>query len=146
VYRILLGFLVADLELSPWLIMFGFFLFLSLALSKRYTELLFSGRDRLPGRPYSVVDSSLVGQAGLLSGFSAVLVFAIYINSPQVLELYTRPEMLWFGVPALSFWVIHLWTQTNRNNAGHDPLIWALKDTSSLIVAVIGLTIMYLAI
>jgi 4-hydroxybenzoate polyprenyltransferase len=146
VYRVLIGFLVADLVVSPWLIMFSFFIFLSIAMSKRYSELKFSGKSEIPGRGYNYEDSSVVIQTGLISGFSAVMVFAIYINTPQLLELYSRPQILWLGVPIFCFWVVHLWIQTNRNRTGHDPLVWAVRDPSSLIVAASTLIVMYGAI
>lgn len=146
VYRVLLGFLVADLAISPWLIMFAFFMFLSIAMSKRYSELKFSGSTGMPGRAYVSEDSDVVIQSGLVSGFSAILVFGIYINSPQVLQLYSHPEILWGGVPLLCFWVVRLWMQTNRNRTGHDPLVWAVKDVWSLFVATSALIITYLAI
>jgi 4-hydroxybenzoate polyprenyltransferase len=145
VYRVLLGFLVAELTVSPWLVMFAFFMFLSIAMSKRYSELMFSGQNKIQGRAYTSEDAIVIIQSGLISGFLATLVFGLYINSTQIMELYSRPEILWIGIPLLCFWILHLWMHTNRNRTGHDPLIWAVKDPWSLFVVTSALVIVYLA-
>ena len=69
---------------------------------------------------------------GIASGYAAVLVLALYLNSQEVLELYATPELVWAAVPVLLFWVSWMWLQAHRGLMHDDPLIYAVKDRASL--------------
>ncbi|MBS0590908.1 MAG: UbiA family prenyltransferase, partial [Proteobacteria bacterium] len=91
--RIVAGTAAIHSALSFWLLAFSMFLFLSLALVKRYTELhglAQQGRNRTDGRGYEVDDLSLIQSLGGASGYLAVLVLALYINSAASEVLYRR--------------------------------------------------------
>src|SRR5439155_15143216 len=80
--RILAGAAAIAVPVSHWLLVFSLFMFLSLALAKRYAELsALARRDGLaaPGRGYRTTDRTLVGLMGVASGQLSVLVFALYI-------------------------------------------------------------------
>ena len=72
---------------------------------------------------------------GLGSGLLAVLVFALYINSPEIKMLYETPEVLWFALPVLLFWISRMWLLTNRGLMHEDPVVFALTDRLSLFSA-----------
>jgi hypothetical protein len=117
------------------------FMFLSLALLKRYTELaalLADGRDKASGRGYRVDDLPLLQSFGAASGYGAVLVLALYINSPESLELYTRPYALWLLCPMLLYWISRAWFVAHRGEMHDDPVVYAATDRFSLGVATVG--------
>lgn len=147
--RIIAGAAAIAVPLSFWLLAFSMFLFLSLALIKRFTELAVmrdSGLDSMAGRGYRVDDLSLLGTLGVSSGYLSVLVLALYINSRDSEALYHHPKMLWLLCPLLLYWISRSWSLTYRGRMHDDPLLFALKDPASLVVSAIGLVIVLLAV
>lgn len=138
--RVVAGAAATQITLSFWLLALCVFVFLSLAFLKRYAELLVHTRNShgapeggaLSGRGYSAVDSQLVQMLGVASGFAAVLVFAMYLDSPSVRVQYLTPEILWAGVLVLLYWLSWLWLKANRGEMHDDPVIFAAKDRTSL--------------
>ena len=113
------------------------FLFLSLAYVKRYAELYSFQQDgeRWPsGRGYSADDLPLVQTLGVAAGYGAVLVLALYINSPDIERLYTHPNLIWLVCPILLYWVVRIWTIAHRGLMHDDPLVFALEDRISLLI------------
>src|SRR5271156_2704055 len=95
--RIFAGGAACDVYVSTWLFAFIFFLALSLAHLKRYTELaqrLKSGIGSAARPTYSVKDISMLMRVGLTSGLISVLVLALYVTSPQTTSLYKTPALL----------------------------------------------------
>lgn len=137
--RILAGAAAIPVPVSHWLLVFSLFMFLSLALAKRYAEL--SGLARrdaaaAPGRGYRTSDRGVVGLMGVVCGQLSVLVFALYITSPEVRGLYARPAMLWIACPILLYWVARVWLLAYRDELHEDPLVFALRDRASLVLGV----------
>ncbi|MEY2700690.1 MAG: hypothetical protein RIQ52_1445 [Pseudomonadota bacterium] len=132
--RVVAGAAAVGLSLSFWLLAFSCFLFLSLAFIKRYAELRDQDTDsnqQLHGRGYFPSDASMVEMMGISSGFSAVLVLALYLNSDAVMRLYHAPELVWGAVPVMLFWVSWMWLQAHRGLMHDDPLVFAVKDRAS---------------
>ena len=147
--RIIGGTVAIEAEMSFWLLAFSMFLFLSLALVKRYGELesaLNSGKETAIGRGYSVNDLPLIQSLGTSAGYLAVLVFALYINSPDSIELYSRPVLLWLLCPILLYWVSRVWVVTHRGEMHDDPIVFAATDRTSQVVGILGLLVLLLAI
>ncbi len=135
--RILAGAAAIAVPVSQWLLVFSLFMFLSLALAKRYAELSGMSRvegERAPGRGYVVADRTLVGLTGVVCGQLSALVFALYITSPDVRALYTRPLLLWSACPILLYWVARVWLLAYRDQLDEDPLVFALRDPVSLVL------------
>jgi 4-hydroxybenzoate polyprenyltransferase len=138
--RIIGGTIAIDAELSFWLLAFSMFIFLSLALLKRYTELhamLARGRTTASGRGYGVDDLPLLQSLGAAAGYIAVMVMALYINSPESIELYRNPKLLWFICPVLLYWVSRAWVIAHRGDMHDDPIVFAATDRPSQVVAVL---------
>jgi len=147
--RIIAGGAAVGVGASFWLLAFSMFLFLSLAFVKRYAELqimLEQGREEAKGRGYRTDDLPLIQTLGVVSGFAAVLVLALYINSESVLKLYSRPEVMWLTVPILLYWITRVWMKTQRGLMHDDPVLFALKDRVSIFSGTIFLTVMWFAI
>ena len=146
--RIIGGALAIGAGLSFWLLAFSMFIFLSLAVLKRYVELgdqLASGR-RPSGRDYEVEDLSLLRSLGAASGYLAVLVLALYINSPESLELYSRPKALWLLCPLMLYWVSRVWVMAHRGHMHDDPVVFAVTDRVSLCVGAMAALVAVFAI
>ena len=136
--RIAAGALAASVELSNWLLAISIFLFLSLALVKRCAELEEATQEDAalaPGRGYHPSDLPSLRAMGMASGFLAVMVLALYVDSQNGRALYAEPQWLWAAAPLLMFWIMRMWLKTGRRELhGEDPLQFALKDGVSWLV------------
>jgi 4-hydroxybenzoate polyprenyltransferase len=63
-----------------------------------------------------------------------VLVLALYINSPESLALYARPQVLWLICPLLLYWVSRVWVIAHRGAMNDDPVVFAVRDRVSQVV------------
>ena len=147
--RIIAGGVATNIPLSFWLLAFSMFLFLSLALVKRHTELTVmraNGVTAAAGRGYRIDDLPLLGALGGASGFLAVLVLALYINSRDSERLYDHPQLLWLLCPLLLYWISRMWLLTFRGRMHDDPLMFALRDPASLLVFAFSVLAVLLAI
>ncbi|MBW2421216.1 MAG: UbiA family prenyltransferase [Deltaproteobacteria bacterium] len=145
-HRVLAGAVAAQVPASEWLLAFSMFFFLSLALVKRYAELLgLEGQDRtrLVRRAYEVGDRGLVENSGLASGYMSVLVLCLYISSDDVALLYPFPELLWLICPIMLYWISRIWFLARRRVLSDDPVLFATRDPISYLtgalVALVGL-------
>ena len=85
--RLLAGGAATATPISHWLAGFAIFLFLSLAIVKRFAELenlRMSGMQLKNGRGYLMSDIEQIRAFGTASAFAAVVVFAKYISSQDV--------------------------------------------------------------
>jgi len=135
-YRVVAGGIAVDVKLSPWLLAFSIFFFTSLAFVKRYGELIQvkgDGGRSLKGRNYVPADIPIITSAGPAAGLLAVLVFALYINSPAMMRYYSVPEALWGICLILVYWIIRIWFLAARDQMHDDPVLFAVKDKISLL-------------
>jgi 4-hydroxybenzoate polyprenyltransferase/phosphoserine phosphatase len=133
--RILAGGLATDLVPSVWLLAFSIFFFVALAAIKRQAELVDLVRRGVPSarrRGYNVDDLPLVAQMSLASGYVAVMVLTLYLNSPSVQELYTTPWLLWGICLVLLYWITRIALITSRGQMDDDPIVFAMRDRTSL--------------
>ena len=138
--RVFAGAAATAIPISPWLLAFSLFLFFSLAIVKRLTELASaSPGTRLAGRGYAPADADVLRGLATSSGTVAVLVLALYINGGEVLALYRRPAALWALCPILLFWISRILILANRGEIDDDPVVFALRDRVSLLAGAAGL-------
>ncbi len=132
--RIIAGAAAVQIMPSFWLLAFSMFLFLSLALVKRYAE-LWTMRDRgelsAQGRGYHVNDLGVLQSLGSAAGYMAVMVLALYVNTETSRELYGQPMVIWLLCPVLLFWISRVWLITHRGEMHDDPILFALTDRQS---------------
>ena len=132
--RILAGGIATDITLSVWLLAFSIFFFFSLAAVKRQAELVdLAKRKHLSatGRGYHVDDLPIISMIAIGSGFVSVLVLALYINSPEVLKVYSSPTILWGICCILLYWITNIAVATHRGTMHDDPILYAVKDRVS---------------
>ena len=140
--RIIAGAVAIGHSLSFWLLCLSVFLFLSLAFVKRYAELLdLQASKTAHGRGYHTSDLPLIHTMGVTAGYVSVLVLALYVNSPEVQVLYQNPKLIWAAVPVILYWISWIWMQTDRGNMHDDPLVFAVRDRTSLFCAAIFILI-----
>lgn len=149
--RIIAGSVATETPASAWFIIFAIFLFLSLALVKRLSELRElqsgsaadgSGRER----GYTVEDLPILLAFGAGSGYLSAFVFTMYLSSEWVDHLYRRPELLWLFCPLLLYWITRIWLLAWRGRVNDDPLAFAAKDPCTYFVGLLGALIVLLAI
>lgn len=134
--RIIAGGVATGIPLSVWLLAFSIFFFLSLAAIKRQAELVDSakrGKLGATGRGYHVEDIPVVSQVATAAGYVSVLVMALYVNSPAVVELYNTPLALWGVCLVLLYWLTRVIMITHRGHMHDDPVVFAAKDRVSQI-------------
>ena len=141
--RIVAGSAAVLIWPSHWLLAFSIFLFLSLALVKRYGELVVMKRIEGEGakaRSYELSDVELLAAKGTASGYVAVLVLALYIASGTARTLYARPQVLWLLCPLLLYWIGRIWLMAHRGLILDDPILFATTDRTSriLVLGMIG--------
>lgn len=132
--RIIAGGAAASIVLSFWLLGFSIFLFFSLALLKRYTELEVLQRSEQKysrGRGYRVSDMSLLQNLGITSGYLSILILALYLNSTDVTLRYLHPERLWLLCPFMLYWISRIWLIAHRGEMTDDPLEFAIYNRGS---------------
>jgi 4-hydroxybenzoate polyprenyltransferase/phosphoserine phosphatase len=147
--RVIAGAAAVSVPLSFWLLLFSLFLFLSLALVKRYAELdALRRRQQLEaaGRGYHVEDLPMLEALGISAGYLSVLVLALYINSPATVPLYRHPQAIWPLCFLLLYWVTRLWMKTHRGRMHDDPVVFALSDRVSLLTGLLAALTVGLAI
>jgi 4-hydroxybenzoate polyprenyltransferase len=146
--RLLAGGVAVGISVSAWLLSFSLFLFLSLALMKRFSELqlVANGQGKVVRRGYRSDDMAWLQAAGFASAYLTVLVLALYINSDDVRVLYRRPEMLWGLCPLAMYWVTRLWFTAHRGRLNDDPIVAAATDPASYAVAVLGAFVLMAAL
>ena len=142
--RVVAGAVAIDVPMSEWLLMFCMFIFLSLALIKRYSELAIRFDVGLPdpvNRNYKIDDLSVVFSLAAAAGYCAVIVLTLYLSSDTVRALYAHPSLLWLACPLFIYWISRILMLSHRRILHDDPIVFATKDritwaTAALIVLV----------
>jgi 4-hydroxybenzoate polyprenyltransferase len=135
--RIIAGSAATMIPPSFWLLAFSVLLFLSLGIVKRYAELedaRIAGKAGGHGRGYTSADLPLLMSLGTSAGYCAVLVTALYINSPDSQMLYKHNKPLWLICPLMLFWISRIWLLTSRGQMHDDPIVFAIRDHMSLLI------------
>ncbi|MDB6019519.1 MAG: putative Prenyltransferase, UbiA family [Pedosphaera sp.] len=146
--RLIAGHAATNIAYSFWLLAFSMFIFLSLALVKRFTELNAlrqQNKQSSKGRGYLANDLELIATLGIVSGCLAVLVMALYVHSDEMLKLYHHPVVLLMVCPLLMYWISRVWLIAHRGKMHDDPIVFALKDRVSYLIGALTLAVLWLA-
>lgn len=146
--RIIAGAAAASVAISPWLLGFSIFIFLSLGIVKRVAE-LGSGRARgvtlLAGRGYQLDDLAMLQILGVAAGYASVVVLALYVSAPDSRALYPHHRLLWLFAPLVLYWISRIWLVTHRGEMHDDPIVFAMRDSQSRIIALLAAFVLELA-
>lgn len=147
--RVFAGGLLLPNGVSPWLLTFSMLFFLGLAMVKRHAELdrvVRTGAAAVISRGYTARDLPLLLAAGVASSFSSIVIFTIYlINEQYPRDTYNHPKLLWAMMPILLIWVLRVWHLTVQGRMSEDPVVFALKDPTSLFLGAAGVLCLFLA-
>jgi 4-hydroxybenzoate polyprenyltransferase/phosphoglycolate phosphatase-like HAD superfamily hydrolase len=146
--RILAGAAAIGIVVSSWLLAFSMFVFLSLALVKRCSELVSlaaSGKDATRGRDYRVADLAVLWPMGVSATISSLVVFGLFISSEETQTRYLSPAILWITTLLLSYWLGRLWIKTARSEMHDDPVVYAVVNRGSRITVAAIVCTMLLA-
>jgi len=147
--RIVAGAVAIHVLLSYWLLAFSVFIFLSLALSKRFSELhnlKHSGSSKQRARGYHVEDLPIIILFGISSGYLSVLVTVLYINDLQADALSHHPVWLWPVSIAVLYWISRIWLLAHRGELNEDPVLFAIHDRASYIVVLLVMISLFMAL
>ena len=143
--RVFAGSAAISAPVSTWLLAFCMFFFLSLALVKRFVELDHQAEDKglkATGRGYQAADLEILSQGGLASGFAAVVVLALFIDSPAISANYTYPELIWLVCPLVLYLVVRIWILARRKQMNDDPVVFLMTDWRSQLMIAAGAIVM----
>ncbi|WP_429646205.1 UbiA family prenyltransferase [Skermanella aerolata] len=134
--RILAGSLLLAQPPSYWLLIFSFAFFFSLALVKRYSELHVVACEAGSGgkaRGYLVSDMPMTLVLGISSSIAALVILVLFLVDSHFSRLvYSNPVWLWPVCVAIFYWIMRVWLLTTRGEMHDDPIVFALKDRTSL--------------
>lgn len=138
--RIIAGAAASEIVPSFWLLGLSMLVFFSLALIKRYSELLITlnrQESKALGRGYVISDLPVLMSLGTSSGIGAVMVLALYINSAETTDQYHNKFWLWLTPPVFLYWIVRFWMKAHRGEIDDDPILFAIKDWQSLAACII---------
>lgn len=147
--RLLAGSAATSTPISQWLAGFSFFLFLSLGTVKRFAELenlRATALEPRNGRGYRLSDLEQLRSFGTASAYAAVVIFAMYITESDVSRLYHHAARLWLVVPLMILWLNRVWLLASRGELDEDPVVFAIRDRTSLLIGMAVLAIVMLAV
>jgi 4-hydroxybenzoate polyprenyltransferase len=147
--RIIAGAFAIGVQPTFWMLAFSMFLFLSLALVKRYTELRDARSEgkteSTKGRGYFPADLEMIASLGAASGYLSVMVLALYIQDQSTLALYAHPQIIWLACPMLLYWITRTWMVAHRGWMHEDPVVFAIKDRNSLLLGAMFAAVFWFA-
>ena len=91
------------------------------------------------------MDINQLSSLASAGGYVAVMVLALYINSPEVVLLYRHPQVLWLLCPILIYWISRLALIANRGHLDDDPVAFALKDRATWVVGALAAVVLALS-
>jgi len=148
--RVAAGAAVVHVHPSAWLIALCGSLFMSLALLKRYAELMASaavGNGDAALRGYRPSDAPILAAQGIAAGYVTVLVLALYTTTTDLVSLlYRRPQLFWLLCALLLYWINYMWLMARRGRVPHDPVVFALQDRTSLLLIILMGAVALLAV
>lgn len=147
--RVLGGAAAISVSVSEWLLAFSTFVFMSLALVKRYVELTRALDDDLPDpihRAYQKNDLPVILTLAVASGWNATIILALYMSSSTVTNLYQTPLFLWLVCPIFMYWISRIILLAHRRQMPEDPVVFTIRDVRSLIAGALVLVLGALAL
>ncbi|WFU12170.1 UbiA family prenyltransferase (plasmid) [Rhizobium sp. CB3090] len=136
--RLVMGIVLFSQPSPAWLLTFSVFFFFSLAVAKRHTEIVraaVTGSHSLASRGYRVEDAPLTLTLGVSSAIASLVVLVLFIIGEMLpAHVYNHPQIL-AGMPLiLSIWLGRIWLLAHRGDMNDDPVSFALRDRTSLIL------------
>lgn len=145
ILRLYAGASISETPISEWLIMFSIFTFISLAILKRYSEILVSNEQTIKLRGYSSNDKTVLLIFGICLSIMSSVVFLFYTQSSKVYDLYSNPEYLIYIAPIIIFFYLRLWLSINQHPKSDNPLEIIFRDKVNYIFLILSIIFFVLA-
>ena len=73
----------------------------------------------------------MVSMLSKIFAITSIFIFVLYLNSSQVINLYSTPEVLWIVCLILLYWISRILFISNKGKMNDDPIIFAIYDKIS---------------
>lgn len=141
--RVAIGAAAADLAQSAWLLSFAWALFLSLSFAKRHCEIMHaaqSGRGDIAARGYETQDWPLTLAFGVAAGLASIVINLIYLANDVAPSGFYRNQTPLYVIPAVVLlWLMRIWLFSHRTRLDDDPVLFAIRDRASIVLAATAL-------
>lgn len=148
--RVAMGAAVLEIRQSPWLLSFSFAFFVSLALAKRHAEVMRAASTpggKIAGRGYRGDDWPLTLVFGVGSGLVALVIMLLYLAEDAAPSGFYQRQSWLYAVPVLmALWLCRIWLLSHRRELDDDPVVFALRDRTSLLLGAVVGVVFFLAI
>lgn len=101
--------------------------------------------NEAPGRGYVIEDKRVMQQMAITSGFSSIIILALYIESLKAMAMYSRPFFLWALCPALIYWFGYMVLVAQRGLMQDDPVAYVLSNRVSWLIGLVCVAVLFLA-
>ena len=144
--RVVAGATASGVDVSIYMLIFIFPVFITLGCVKRMTELALAKDDEpLPGRGYGRKDrGDLLNMSGL-GIIGALAIFALYSISDQGQFLYPATWILWLTLIPITAWLIRMVALGYYGKQDYDPIVFALRDKLGIGILLLILSLMFWA-
>jgi 4-hydroxybenzoate polyprenyltransferase/phosphoserine phosphatase len=144
--RVVAGAAAALVDVSIYMLIFIFPIFITLGCVKRLTELTLAKSDeRLPGRGYARSDRSDLLNVAWLGTIGALVIFFLYSVSDQGRQLYPTTWILWTAMVPMALWLVRMVALGWYGKQDHDPIVFAMRDKFGIGILMITLSLMFWA-
>ncbi len=144
--RVIAGAAAGQVEVSIYMLIFIFPVFVTLGCVKRLTELtLATSDDRLPGRGYGRPDRGDLVNVAWLGTVGALLIFFLYSISEQGRLLYPTTWILWVAMIPMGLWLVRMVALGWLGKQDYDPIVFAMRDKFGIGILMLTLSLMFWA-
>jgi 4-hydroxybenzoate polyprenyltransferase len=148
--RIVMGAELLGIGHSPWLLSFALAFFLSLALAKRHAEVMAAAAnhaEEIVGRGYRGTDWPITLTFGVGVGLVSIVIMLLYMTNDATPSGFYHSGAWLYAIPALmTVWLMRVWLLSHRELLHDDPVVFALRDPTSLLLGVAVAVAFYLAL
>lgn len=144
--RVVAGAAAGAVDVSIYMLIFIFPIFLSLGCVKRLTELTLASADEpLPGRGYARPDRGDLLNVAAIGVVGALVIFFLYSVSEQGRMLYPDTWLLWLAMLPMGGWLVRMVALGWFGKQDYDPIVFALRDKFGLGILMMMLSLMFWA-
>ncbi len=144
--RVVAGAAAGQVDVSIFMLIFIFPVFITLGCVKRLTELTLATTDeRLPGRGYARTDRSDLRNVAALGTVGALAIFFLYTLSEQARALYPTRWILWAAMIPLAMWLLRMLRLGYFGKQDYDPIVFAMRDKRGIGLLLLTLSMMFYA-
>jgi len=144
--RVVAGAAAGRVDVSIYMLIFIFPIFMTLGCVKRLTELTLATSDeRLPGRGYARRDRSDLRNVAILGMAGTLVVFFLYTLSEQARALYPTRWILWVAMIPMGMWLLRMLRLGFFGKQDYDPIVFAMRDKRGIGLLLLTLSMMFYA-